>query len=137
MTVYDIVYEGEDGTLRWCDDDWFRETELDNWLYVCCNGVHHQNRVSTLCGDVKGVQDRIGWDDVTLDGNELYLVCYWKYEPSAGGYLETCVDLGLTKDEIARNVRTNKYVAGASYYTIGSVMKTTRDALEGKIEGIR
>lgn len=135
------IFKTVDGDLAWVEVEDAEDGAESNWLYVVDDGsdeaIVHESRRSALYDDIEKFKDYAQHNERTrLRDNELYVVLYYAFVPKYGGYLEQFVDFGVTKEEIIENVSANKYTEGASYHTLGSVMKTTKDALEGKIEGI-
>lgn len=88
-----------------------------------CAG-YHRNVKSALYDDMTDYIDQLQDEENLVDG-ELYVVRYFEFEECSYGLLQ-CVDFGLTKDEIIENVKNQKYVEGAIYFTMGQMFYTTR-----------
>lgn len=129
-----LIWEDANGALYWwdCVDEW--EGDGDRLYAVDKNEckLWHKSEKSAVYDDMAGYHDYLQCGDQLLDDGELYAVLWFEYDE--GDFLEQRVDFGLTKQEIEANVRANKYVEGAEYYTMGQVLKTTRDWLEGKLD---
>lgn len=114
----DCMYEDEVKEAKYFADD--------NRATAC-----HISKKSLLYDDMPNYVDMMQ-SEGDLQDDELYVVMYyWTNNPFC---LYSYVDFGITKQEIIENVKAQKYVEGASYYTMGQIFKTTRDYLEGKIE---
>ena len=92
---------------------------------------HHQCIKSALYDDVSNFIDGLQTEQRDLEHGELYVVTYFEYDGASG--LEQPVDLGLTKEEIIKNVEAGKYAEGATYYTMGQMSYATRKMLEGTL----
>ena len=90
----------------------------------------HMNIKSALYDDMTSYIDELQDEEDLADG-ELYVVCYFEFEKCSYGLLQK-VDFGITKQEIIDNVKNQKYVEGAYYYTMGQMFYTTKEVMEGK-----
>ena len=127
------IFEIENGIYDWCDcldeDDmkkakYFADT--DNSAGV------HMNIKSALYDDMAGYIDELQDEEDLADG-ELYVVCYFEFEKCSYGLLQK-IDFGITKQEIIENVKNQKYVEGAYYYTMGQVFYDTKKFMEGEYD---
>lgn len=128
--MYIGIFERKDGTHYWIDC--MDEYEIAEAKYLTdddnCAGFHASVK-SALYDDMTGYVDELQNEESLPDG-ELYVVCYnWTDCPSCM-YQE--VDFGITKAEIIENVKNQKYVEGANYFTIGQMFYTTKMYMEGK-----
>ena len=96
----------------------------DNECIYC-----HKSIKSALYDDMTGYVDKLQNEEESLCPSELYVVLYNEFEEPFGGLLEK-VDFGLTKDEIIENVKNQKYVEGATYFTMGHMFFATRMMME-------
>lgn len=128
MDIYGI-FNNRNGCYHWLD-------RLDNdgvkkAVYFCdadTASAHHKCLKSALYNDMAGYQDNVQCED-ELSDNELYVVTYFKYLRDMC-FPEQLVDFGVTKQEIIDNIKHNKYVEGASYFTMGQMFYTTRKMME-------
>ena len=126
------IFERNDGTYYWLDC--MTEDEIKGAKYF----VDESNYASIHCcvktildGDIDGYVDTLQNEESSLVDGELYVVTYhhafmdcWYWN------LEGLVDFGLTKDEIIENVKNQKYVEGADYFTMGQMFYETRQMME-------
>lgn len=114
-------------------NDWFYIDDFEDLhydYYVARKAGYHSCSKSVLYDDMRDWVDDVQEEELRrLDDTELYVVTYFK---ARDGYLEGYVDFGLTKEEIVENVKAQKYVEGACYYTFGNMFWTTRKVLEGE-----
>lgn len=111
----------------WLEDEAMKQAKyfVDNDYYV---GVHVCIK-SALHDDMTGYVDMLQ-NERNLADDELYVVCYDYMDDDCS--LWQCVDFGITKQEIIENVKSQKYIEGANYYTIGQMFYTTKEVMEGK-----
>lgn len=69
-----------------------------------------------MTGFTDQVQEEYGLPD-----GEKFVVTYFQQDPDDGSGLLQLVDLGITKDEIITNVKSQKYVEGARYFTMAQL----------------
>lgn len=112
----------------WLEDEAMKQAKyfVDNTNYV---GVHACIK-SALYDDMTGYVDMLQ-NEERLSDCELYVVCY-DYMDDSSYTLWQRVDFGITKQEIIENVKNQKYIEGATYYTMGQMFYTTREVMEGK-----
>lgn len=123
------IFERKDGSMYWldCMDDY----EMANAKYLCleCAGVH-QCEKTILNDDMDGYVDTLQ-NEEELSDNELYVVTYEHAFLDCGYWnLEGLVDFGITKQQIIENVKAQKYVEGATYYTMGQMFYATKMIME-------
>ena len=125
------IFEIENGIYDW--RNWLDEDDMKKAKYFVHDdnsvGVH-MNIKSALYDDMTSYIDELQ-DEGDLADGELYVVCYFEFEKCSYGLLQR-VDFGITKQEIIENIKNQKYVEGAYYYTIGQMFYTTREVMEGK-----
>lgn len=92
-----------------------------------CAG-HHACIKSALYDDMIGYVDPLQ-NEENLSDKELYVVTYYEYEECSWGLLQK-VDFGITKQEIIENVKNQKYIEGASYFTMGQMFYETKIMME-------
>lgn len=123
------IFEGNKGGYFWADV--YDDSDYPKARYFVDDDTAcmvHNNIKSALYDDMTGYVDELQCEE-SLNENELYVVLY--YKAIAGTYdLDQLVDFGLTKQEIIDNVRAQKYVEGANYYTMGNMFYSTRVMLE-------
>ena len=91
----------------------------------CNRAGIHECRNSIFVADIDGEGDNVLdyvdelQNEYELIDNELYVVLYYKYKTNYG--LIDLVDFGITKQEIIDNVKAQKYVDGATYFTMEQV----------------
>lgn len=122
------IFERKDGTYYWLDC--MDEDEIKDAKYFVddfnCASIHCCVR-TILDDDMDGYVDALQNEESSLVDGELYVVTYHHAFMDCGYWnLEGLVDFGLTKDEIIENVKSQKYVEGASYHTMGQMFYTTR-----------
>lgn len=122
------IFEDHDGSYYWLDC--LDAGEKKRAVYFCDTdtSAHHQCIKSALYDDMTGYHDEIQCEE-NLPDNELYVVTYFKCLRDVC-FLYQLVDFGITKQEIIDNVKAQKYVEGASYFTIGQMLYTTRKMME-------
>lgn len=123
-----------DGTLYWIDG--LDDGEMSRALYLCDPNEavgFHACRKSACYEDLTSYIDELQKEEA-MDARELYVVTYDEFTPGYG--LSGSVDFAISKDEIIAAVRQQRYVEGATYYTLGQVMKTTRDYLRGGAQAV-
>lgn len=129
-TAMDIqgIFNSRDGGYYWLDC--LDADEEKRAVYFCDadTNVYHKCFKSALYNDMTGYQDELQCED-DLSDNELYVVTYFKYLSDVCK-LDQLVDFGITKQEIIDNVKAQKYVEGASYFTMGQMFYTTRKMME-------
>lgn len=87
-------------------------------------GYHECNK-SVLYYDMTEYVDELQ-DEENLADTELYVATYnHAFLDGEHWNLEGLVDFGITKQEIIDNVKNQKYVEGATYYTMGQMLYTT------------
>lgn len=122
------IFNNRNGGYYWLDclDD----DEVKKAVYFCDadTSAYHKCFKSALYSDMTGYQDEVQCED-ELSDDELYVVTYFKC-PRDVCFLEQLVDFGITKQEIIDNVKAQKYVEGASYFTMGQMFYTTRKMME-------
>lgn len=127
MEIEGIFESGAGGTLYWIDG--LTSDEVSRALYLCdpneSAGFHACNK-SACYDDMTGYVDELQKEG-SLDPRELYVVTFDHFKPGYG--LCGRVDFGVSKDEIIEAVVAQRYREGATYYTLGQVMKTTRDGM--------
>lgn len=121
------IFECNDGSYYWLDDmDGFEIKEAKYFAGGTYTGVHVCEK-SLLYDDMTDYIDQLQ-EEESLAGDELYVVFYhWTDNPYD---LYQKVDFGLTKQEIIENVKNQKYVEGADYYTMGQIFYETRMMME-------
>lgn len=127
MSIEAILESRADGSLYYVNEPF--DDEMERAAYICDTDVaagFHACRKSALYDDMTGYVDELQRER-DLDSRELYVVTYDVYCP--GGELCGAVDFAVSKDEIIAAVKAQRYREGATYYTLGQVMKTTRDYL--------
>lgn len=122
------IFNNRNGGYHWLDrldDDGVKKA-----VYFCDadTAVYHKCLKSALYGDMTGYYDKLQCED-ELSDDELYVVTYFKSLRDVC-FLEQLVDFGITKQEIIDNVKAQKYVEGASYFTMGQMFYTTRKMME-------
>lgn len=124
------IFDCSDGTFSWMD--FLDEYEAKRAIYFVSSdnnaGVHSSVK-SALYDDMTGYIDELQFEENLAD-DEMYVVTYFEYEPC--GLIQN-VDFGITKQEIIENVKAQKYVEGAEYFTIGQMFYTTKQVMEGKL----
>lgn len=126
------IFNNRKGGYHWLDclnDDGVKKA-----VYFCdadTASAHHKCLKSALYDDMTGYQDKVQCED-ELSDDELYVVTYFKCLRDVC-FLEQLVDFGVTKQEIIDNVKAQKYVEGASYFTMGQMFYTTRKMIEGEL----
>lgn len=124
------IFENEPGDYYWLDTLDGEEIEEAKWF--CKENVKretfHACEKSALYDDMTGYVDELQ-DEESLPDDELYVVLYFSFNESYWG-LDQCVDFGITKQEIIDNVKAQKYVEGADYFTMGRMFYTTRKMME-------
>lgn len=127
-----IFENKKNGNYWWYD--WLDEEEMKKAKYFADTdnsaGVHRSIK-SALYDDMTDYIDCLQHEEDLSEG-ELYVVTYHKYVYNNGLY--QCVDFGITKQEIIENVKNQKYVEGADYYTMGQMFYTTKEVMEGKYD---
>lgn len=124
------IFNNRNGGYYWLDclDD----DEVKKAVYFCdaddTTNAYHKCFKSALYNDMTGYQDEVQCEG-ELSDDELYVVTYFKCLRDVC-FLEQLVDFGITKQEIIDNVKHNKYVEGASYFTMGQMFYTTRKMME-------
>lgn len=125
------IFEISNDDFSWMDC--LDEYEIKKAKYFvnedCCIGFHACN-LSALYDDMTGYVDTLQ-EEECLPDNELYIVTYYEFEELPCGLLGK-VDFGITKQEIIENVKAQKYVEGASYYTFGHMFYETRMMMENQ-----
>lgn len=121
------IFEHKDGTYHWID--YMDEHEIEEAKYFVDDNHagFHASKMSLLYDDMSGYVDELQHEEDLSDG-ELYVVCYYWTDCPSCLYQE--VDFGITKAEIIENVKSQKYVEGASYHTMGQMFYTTRMMIE-------
>ena len=131
-TAMDIrgIFNNHDGGNYWYWLDCLDDDEVKRAVYFCDadTSAYHKCFKSALYNDMTGYQDELQCED-DLSDNELYVVTYFKCLRDVCE-LDQLVDFGITKQEIIDNVKHNKYVEGASYFTMGQMFYTTRKMME-------
>lgn len=122
------IFEDHDGSYYWLDCLSADETKIAVYFCDADTGVYHRCLKSALYDDMNGYHDEIQYEE-DLPDNELYVVTYFRCFRDVC-FLEQLVDFGITKQEIIDNVKAQKYVEGASYFTMGQMFYTTRKMME-------
>lgn len=126
------IFENKNGSYYWMDC--LDECEMGEAKYFVDNDNQagcHVCKKSAYWNEIEdGYVDAIQ-NEYDLKDGELYVVVYHVFEKE-GWCLDQLVDFGLTKREIIQNVKNQKYVEGASYYTMGQMFYTTRKIMEDK-----
>lgn len=78
----------------------------------CARGFHACQR-SALYDDMSGYVDVLQNEATDLRDDEEYIVCWYSVN---GTDLNHNVDFGISKEAILDNVRSQKYIEGASYF---------------------
>jgi len=78
----------------------------------------HQCNKSKIWDEMTGYIDELQ-NENELPDNTLYVVNY--YVAPDTETLENLTDYGITKEQIIENVKNQKYVEGASYYTMEQI----------------
>lgn len=118
------IVQAEDREQYYFYDDpvWEEDISRDDVFGVLCMeeavGTHECVK-SCLYDDMVGFIDQIQ-DEYKLPDGERFIVTYFQRIPSASGLLQL-VDFGITKDEIIANVKAQKYVGGARYFTMAQM----------------
>ena len=123
------IFENKNGRYYWFDT--LDDDEMSRALYLCDPNHaagYHACEKSALYDDMAGYVDAVQ-DETNLDPRELYVVTYNKFTPGYG--LSGAVDFGISKDDILSSIPYGRYQEGATYYTLGQVMKTTHDYMLG------
>lgn len=122
------IFNNHDGGYYWLDC--LDADEVKKAVYFCDDNtsVCHRCLKSALYDDMTGYHDELQCED-SLSDDELYVVTYFKCLRDVCT-LEQLVDFGITKQEIIDNVKAQKYVEGASYFTMGQMFYTTRKMME-------
>lgn len=128
MDIQGIFYNNHTDDYYWLDC--LDVDDMKRAVYFCDAdaGACHTCLKSTLYDDMTGYQDKMQHED-ELPDDELYVVTYFKFFSDLR-CLEQLVDFAITKQEIIDNVKAQKYVEGANYFTIGQVLHTTRKMLK-------
>ena len=120
------------GDYFWIDNlDEYEYEEAKYFTYENECVDYHKCIKSALYNDMTGYVDEVQNEEYYLCSSELYVVLYNEFEESSGG-LFSKVDFGITKQEIIENVKNQKYVEGATYFTIGHMLFATRMIMERK-----
>lgn len=129
MSLTGIFESKSTGNYFWMD--YLTEDEFAEAKYFVDEGNcagYHANKKSALYDDMDGYVDALQHEEDLADG-ELYVVTYFEFESCSFGLLQK-VDFGITKQEIIENIKNQKYVEGASYFTMGQMFYTTKECLE-------
>lgn len=119
------IFEDKNGDLYWIDNlDEYEIKEAKYFTYENECVDYHKCIKSALYDDMTEYVDQLQ-NEENLYQTELYVVLYNEFEESSGGLLGK-VDFGVTKEEIIENVKSQKYVEGATYFTIGHMFFATR-----------
>lgn len=119
--------------LYWLDTMDDEEVKDAKWFVYEDNcACHHCCKKSVLYDDMDGYVDTLQNEEKCLDDGELYVVLYYHAFIDSGGYwnVDQLVDFGITKEQIIENVKNQKYVEGASYFTIGQMYFATTQVLK-------
>ena len=119
------IFETSNGEFYWLDClDEFEVKEAKYFVDESASAGYHMCNKSALYDDMTGYVDTLQ-NELNLPDKELYIVTYHEFEECSYGLL--CkVDFGITKQEIIENVKAQKYVEGATYYTIGHMFYETK-----------
>lgn len=134
MELEGIYESGTDGKLYWIDT--LDDDEMSRALYLCDPNEaagYHACRKSACYDDMTGYVDELQKEEA-MDPRELYVVTYDEFTPGYG--LSGAVDFAVSKDELITAVKEQRYREGATYYTLGQVMKTTRDYMRGGAQAV-
>lgn len=127
MGIEAILENRTDGSLHYIGAPF--DDEMERAAYICdTDGAagFHACRKSALYDDMTGYVDELQRER-DLDSRELYVVTFDHFKPGYG--LCGRVDFAVSRGEIIAAVKAQRYREGATYYTLGQVMKTTRDYL--------
>ena len=106
---------------------------IDNDGNMTSNGMDDFNDMTspTSNDDMTGYVDTLQDEEECLDDGELYVVLYHQAIFESGRWnIDQLVDFGITKEQIIENVKNQKYVEGASYFTIGQMYFATTQVLK-------
>lgn len=122
------IFKNKQGEYFWLDC--LDEYEWNDAVYFADadDSPYHTSIKSALYDDMTDYIDQLQ-NEESLPDNELYVVTYFKFEEGCWG-LNQPVDFGITKAEIIENVKNQKYVEGASYFTMGQMFYTTKMMME-------
>lgn len=116
-----IKADGRDEYYFYDDPVWGEDLDEENVVGVAYTedaaGTHECDR-SCLYDDMTGFVDKLQGERDLHDW-ERYIVAYFKQDTGMG--LLQLVDFGITKSEIIANVKAQKYLEGARYYTMGQL----------------
>lgn len=105
------------------DPIWDEDISRDEVYGVLCTeeaiGTHECVK-SCLYDDMAGFTDQIQ-EEYGLPDGEKFVITYFQQDPDDGSGLLQLVDLDITKDEIITNVKSQKYVEGARYFTMAQL----------------
>lgn len=132
MCMTEIFCDKYSNDYFWIDcfdeyDDEFKTEGAKYFVYSDCNCGYHVSEKSALYDDMDGFVDDVQCEE-GLAYDELYVVTYFDFDD--GNFLNQRVDFGITKSEIIRNVKAQKYIEGATYYTFGQMFYATRNMME-------
>lgn len=117
------------GNYSWLDSlDEYEVKEAKYFIYENECADYHKSIKSALYDDMTGYVDELQNEEL-LCPSELYVVIYNEFDKSSWGLLGG-VDFGITKKEIIENVKNQKYVEGATYFTMGHMFFATRMMME-------
>ena len=118
--------------LYWLDSMDGEEMKDAKWFLYEDNCVcPHYCAKSVLYDDMTGYVDTLQDEEECLDDGELYVVLYHQAILENGRWnIDQLVDFGLTKVQIIENVKNQKYVEGATYFTIGQMYFATTHVLK-------
>lgn len=127
------IFNGRNGYYYWLDC--LNADKVKKAVYFCDadNAAYHRCLKSALYDDMTDYHDELQCED-SLSDDELYVVTYFRSLRDVC-FLEQLVDFGITKQEIIDNVKAQKYVEGASYFTMGQMFYTTRKMMEELFNG--
>ena len=108
-------------------DDEFKTEGAEYFVNSGYNCGYHVSEKSALYDDMEGFVDDVQCEE-GLDDGELYVVTYFEFDD--GNFLNQRVDFGITKSEIIRNVKAQRYIEGATYHTFGQMFYATRKMME-------
>lgn len=119
------IFETSNSEFYWQDClDEFEIKEAKYFVDESAGAGYHMCNKSALYDDMSGYIDDLQ-KELDLPDKELYVVTYYEFEKCSYGLLGK-VDFGITKQEIIENVKAQKYVEGATYYTIGHMFYETK-----------
>lgn len=126
--IFENMLTGDFYWLDGLDDDEVKNARFfADWHNSA--GYHECNK-SALYDNMTEYIDELQNEKYLAD-TELYVVTYNHAFIDGGQWnLEGLVDFGVTKQEIIENVKNQRYVEGATYYTMGQMLYTTTEIIK-------